>query len=74
VSWPCSVVGKSLGYGTGVNVKITFVSSNPDACRVFSVNGYVVFAEILIKIVHFYIIQLYVSRLPCEINTKNSRK
>jgi hypothetical protein len=60
--WSCSVVGKLLGCVTGVDVKIAFVSSNPEGCIFFSFNGYVVFAEVLIKIVHFYIIQLYVSK------------
>jgi hypothetical protein len=39
-------------------MKIKFVSSNPDV-YIFSFNDYVVFAKLLIKIVHFYIIQLY---------------
>jgi hypothetical protein len=39
-------------------MKIKFVSLNPDVC-IFSFNDYVVFAKILIKIVHLYIIHLY---------------
>jgi uncharacterized membrane protein YhfC len=39
-------------------MNIKFVSSNPDVC-IFSFNDFVVFAKLLIKIVHLYIIQLY---------------
>jgi hypothetical protein len=52
--------------GANVGMNIKFVSSNPDVC-IFSFNDYVVFAEQLIKFVHLYNIQLYVSKLPCEL-------
>jgi hypothetical protein len=43
--------------------------------HIFSFNNYVVFAQILIKIVHLYIIQLlYVSELPCGSYTKTNWK
>jgi hypothetical protein len=70
LSWPCSHVGKSLEYRTSLDVKITFMSLNPDVCILFSFNGYVVFADILIQIQHFFIVQLYVSKLPCELIPK----
>jgi uncharacterized membrane protein YhfC len=41
-----------------VEMNIKFVSSNPDVC-IFSFYDYAVFAKLLIKIVHLYIIQLY---------------
>jgi hypothetical protein len=30
--WPCSLVGKSLVLGVSVEMRIKFVSSNPDVC------------------------------------------
>jgi hypothetical protein len=51
--WPCSLIGKSLVSGASVEMKIKFVSLNPDVC-IFSFNDYVVFAKLLIKIVHLY--------------------
>jgi hypothetical protein len=44
--------------GASVEMKIKFVSSNPDVC-IFSFNDHVLFAKLLIKIVHLYIIQQY---------------
>jgi hypothetical protein len=44
--------------GASVEMKIKFVSSNPNVC-IFSFNYYVVFAKLLNQIVHLYIIQLY---------------
>jgi hypothetical protein len=70
---PCSLVGKSLVSGASVEMKIKFVSSNPNCC-VCSFNDYVVFAKILIKIEHLYIIQLYVQKLPCGTHTKSNWK
>jgi hypothetical protein len=52
--WPCSLVGKSLVSGASVEMKIKFVSSNPSVC-IFSFNDYVVFAKLLIKIMHLYV-------------------
>jgi hypothetical protein len=40
----------------------------------FSFNDYVLFAKLLIKIVYLYIIQLYVSELPCGTRTKSNWK
>jgi hypothetical protein len=51
------------GASVEVNTCIMFVSLNPNVCMFFFI--YVVFAEILIKIVHLYTIQLFVSKLPC---------
>jgi hypothetical protein len=48
--------------GASVEVNIKFVSLNPDV-SIFCLYG--VFTQILIKIMHLYIIQLYVSKLPC---------
>jgi hypothetical protein len=59
--------------GASVEVKIKFVSSNPDVCISYF-NDYVVFADLLVKIVHLYIIQLYVSKLPCGTYTKSNWK
>jgi hypothetical protein len=59
--------------GASVEMKIKFVSSNPDIC-IFSFIDYVVFAKLLIKIVHLYKIQLYVSKLPCGTHTKSNWK
>jgi hypothetical protein len=52
--------------GASEDMNITFVSSNPDIC-IFSFNNYVVFAKLLIKIVHFYIIQLHVPNFCVEL-------
>jgi hypothetical protein len=65
-AWPCSLVGKSLVLGASVEIKIVFVSSNPDVC-IFSFNDYVVFAKLLIKIAHLYIIQLYAAYTKCDL-------
>jgi hypothetical protein len=43
--------------GDSVEMKINFLSSNPDVC-IFSFNDYVVFAKLLIKIVHVCIVSL----------------
>jgi hypothetical protein len=59
--------------GASVDMKIEFVGSNPDVC-IFSFNDYVVFAKLLIKIVHLCIIQLYDSQLPCGTHTKSNWK
>jgi hypothetical protein len=45
---------------------IKFVSSNPDIC-IFYFDDYVVFAKLLIKIVHLYIIQLYAAHTKYDL-------
>jgi hypothetical protein len=59
--------------GASVEMKIKLVSLNTDVC-IFSFNDYVVFTKLLTKIAHLYIIQLYVSKLPCQTHTKSKWK
>jgi hypothetical protein len=48
--------------GASVEINFKFLSSNPDIC-IFSFNDCVLFAELLIKCLHLYIIQLYASKV-----------
>jgi hypothetical protein len=52
--------------GASVEMKIKFVSSNPDVC-IFSFHDYDEFAKLRIKIVHLYIIQLYSAYTKCDL-------